>query len=61
MGKQLAMKEMRVILGYLLLNYRFKVEDKYMKMDRISCKGGVQGGVSKPLPQIPFIMERIEY
>ena len=55
------MKEMRIILGYLLLNYRFKVEDKYMKMDNIPCKGGVQGGVSKPLPQIPFIMERIEY
>eukprot|EP00486_Rosalina_sp_Unknown_P005729 CAMPEP_0201570688 /NCGR_PEP_ID=MMETSP0190_2-20130828/13035_1 /ASSEMBLY_ACC=CAM_ASM_000263 /TAXON_ID=37353 /ORGANISM="Rosalina sp." /LENGTH=464 /DNA_ID=CAMNT_0047994473 /DNA_START=410 /DNA_END=1804 /DNA_ORIENTATION=- len=60
-GKQLAMKEMRVILGYLLLNYRFKVEDKYMEMDRIPCKGGVRGGVSKPLPQIPLIVEQMKY
>ena len=51
---------MRVILGYLLINYRFKVEDKYMKMDKIPCKGGVRGGVSKP-PQIPLIIEQIQY
>ena len=55
------MKEMRVILGYLLLNYRFKVEDKYMKMDRIPCKGGVRGGVAKPGPQIPLIVEQLKY
>ena len=53
---------MRVILGYLLINYRLKVADKYMKMDRIPCKGGVAlGGVSKPLPQIPLIIEKIKY
>ena len=58
-GKQLAMKEMRIILGYLLINYRFKVEDKYMKMVRIPYKGGVRAGICKPVPQIPLIIEQI--
>ena len=55
------MKEMRVILGYLLLNYRFSIEDKYMKMDKIPTKGGVRGGVAKPVPQIPLIIEPMKY
>ena len=50
---------MRVILGYLLINYRFSIEDKYMKMDQIPCMGGVRGGVSKPTPQIPLIIQQI--
>ena len=53
------MKEMRSILGYLLINYRFKIEDKYMKMDKIPCKGGVGGSVSKPIPERPLIIEQI--
>ena len=55
------MKVMRVILGYLLINYKFKLEDEYMKMDKIPCKGGVRGGVSRPLPQIPLIIEQMQY
>ena len=55
------MKEMRVILGYLLLNYSFTIEDKYMKMDIIPHKGGVRGSVCKPNPEIPIIVDQIKY
>ena len=32
-----------------------------MKMNEIPCKGGVRGGVSKPVPEIPLIVEPIKY
>ena len=53
------MKEMRIILGYLLINYRFKVEDKYMEMNKIPFKGAVRGGIIKPTPEIPLILKQI--
>ena len=55
------MKEMRVILGFLLINYDFSLEDKYMKMDKIPQKGGVQGSVAKPFPEIPLIIKPMQY
>ena len=55
------MKEMRVILGYLLLNYSFSVEDKYMKMKNIPHKGGDRGSVCKPNPEIPLIVKPMSY
>ena len=59
-GKQLAMKEMRVILGYLLLNYKFSIEDKYMNMELIPSEGGRRmSSVCKPTPEIPLIVKAI--
>ena len=55
------MKEMRVILGYLLLNYSFSIEDKYMKMKNIPTQGGTRGSVCKPYPEIPVIVEPMSY
>lgn len=55
-GKQLAMKELRVILGYLLLNYRFSLQPKYMKMKHIPFKG-VQM-IAKPQHEIPLLIEK---
>ncbi len=60
-GKQLSMKELRVILGHLLLNYEFSLQSKHMNMKNIPCKGGVRGGVAKPMPQIPVIVKSIHY
>ena len=55
------MKEMRVILGFLLINYQFSLEDKYMKMDQIPFKGTGQGSVAKPTPEIPLIIKPMQY
>ena len=59
-GKQLALKEMRVILGYLLLHYNFSIEEKFMNQDKIPCKGGQNISVCKPEPEIPLIVETIQ-
>ena len=53
------MKEMRVILGYLLLNYKFSVEQKYEKMEFIPWSGGTRAGVAKPDPEIPVIVDKL--
>ena len=58
-GKQLALKEMRVMLGYLLLNYKFGVDREYEEMDRIPCSGGVRGSVCKPTVEIPINIKPI--
>ena len=58
-GRQLAIKEMRIILGYLLLNYKFSLPQKYKNIKNIPFKGGVRFGAAKPTPQIPIIIQQI--
>merc|ERR1712154_408046 len=60
-GKQLALKEMRVILGYFLLNYTFALPQRYSKMKNIPHSGGVRFGVSKPEEQIPLVVNKISH
>merc|ERR1712048_268438 len=59
-GKQLALKEMRVILGYFLLNYTFALPEKYSKMREIPMSGGGIG-IAKPKEEIPLAVRKIKY
>merc|ERR1712228_973762 len=53
------LKEKRVIMGYLLLNYSFELPAKYEKMRYIPHCGGVRHGVCKPKEEIPIIIKKI--
>merc|ERR1712129_402189 len=44
-GQQLALKELRVIVGYLLMNYTFALPDEYKAMKYIEPYGGITIGV----------------
>ena len=56
------MKELRIILGYLLMIYKLTVEDKYLKMYGLPSKADVGGRtVCKPDPEIPLIIEHMQY
>eukprot|EP01084_Bolivina_argentea_P128759 227528_1 len=56
MGKSLAFKEIRIVLGFLLLHYRFTLKNIYQP---IKDSGGRPVGAAKLDPQIPVLVEKI--
>eukprot|EP01084_Bolivina_argentea_P218196 370321_1 len=56
-GRELAQKELRIIFGYLLLNYDISIPQNY-KNQNIKW-GWIYAGPSKPNPQIPIHIQKI--
>ena len=52
-GKMLAMKELHIVIGYLLLNYKFEFEDKNQEIKTTNR------GVNLILPEIGLKVEEI--
>eukprot|EP01084_Bolivina_argentea_P128761 227532_1 len=55
-GRQLALKEMRILVGYMLLNYQLKLENKNQLIHQ---NGGSGFGIARIEPQIPVILKKI--
>ena len=55
-GKQLAMKELRILFGYLLLNYKLSLKDPNQE---IMDSGGNGLGVNRLTPPIPVVIQKI--
>eukprot|EP01084_Bolivina_argentea_P218197 370322_1 len=55
-GRQLALKEIRIILAYLLLNYKLSLKDPKQE---VRVVGGNGIGIAKIEPGIPVIVEKL--
>ena len=58
-GRQLAMKEIQYTLGYLLMNYKLSLNEKYMNADITDLRGS--NVITAFLdPQIPIMLECLQ-
>ena len=56
-GRQLAMKEIQIMLGYLLINYQLKL---YKPIDNIVLRRKNNGATFFPFPPIGVIVTKIQ-